>query len=381
MDNSCLFPVYGMEEIGIFLETACERAKKNKSFSMEEGIRLCEEAESLLLAILELQGPYMLEIGRCFSVYLGKESSGKGSSGKTPLGKRSLREGDFPNLTLRMQGDTLTFRIPLLSMDEEDLKHFSYRQGPKQRAAYVKLLNRSLREKNLQIEKMFESKRFLLNFLAHELRNPLTALLNGVSLLELDPESAKEPSFAKMLKNSGEDMKRLVDEVLEFAKIEGGVLGFDINPCEVESICKNFCRRARTMTESEGLEWREKGLEALQEERIRVDEFRLRQVFNNLLGNALKFTNEGHIEFSVRTSESEVVFQLRDTGKGIDKKFQAEIFEEFSQESASISKDFGGSGLGLNICYRLIKAMDGELSFDSAKGEGSAFSIKFPLAE
>lgn len=363
MPKTVPFPVFGGEEIGIFLEVVCELLKKQNASSMDSAMSVCEEVEDLLQKVYETQGPYMLELGEEMRINLYEPLKLKG----------------YKQIRPRTEFSTLYFSIPSLVLEEKERAAFSYKQGPKQRAAYTRLLNRSLKQKNKQIQMMFESKRFLLNFLAHELRNPLTSILNAVALIEMDPDCVKENTIPQMLKHSGNDMKRLVDEVLDFAKIEGGTLGFDIKPCSLGEVCQTFAKAAQTMVLGEGLRWSCEGLEDIGHEMVGVDEFRLRQALNNLLSNALKFTSEGAISFGAKIQGEKAVLFLKDTGKGIDEKFKAEIFEEFSQESAQISKRFGGSGLGLNICYKLIKAMDGELKFESAKGVGTIFYIELPL--
>lgn len=370
MDNSVPFPVYGIEEIGIFTEILQELAV-DQNVSLESAFQACEEAERLLEKILIIQGPFLVVATESFSIRLDEEIPSLTEFQTLNIGHEASEKGS----------KNLVFSWPRLSIGENEASLFSLRQGPKQRSAYVKLLNQSLRSKNEQIEKLFHSKKFLLNFLAHELRNPLTAILNSIELVKACPDEIIELQIPEMLEDAGQDMKRLVDEVLDFAKIEGGTLSYDMKTCEVRELCESFARYGEALVQSSPLEWRIHGVEGLDGERVSVDPFRFRQVLSNLLSNSMKFTESGHILFDVNSGEQCITFGIHDTGKGIEEKFKSEIFEEFTQESAHISRQFGGAGLGLNICYRLIKNMKGRLWFDSKQGRGTSFFIELPLAK
>jgi signal transduction histidine kinase/ligand-binding sensor domain-containing protein/DNA-binding response OmpR family regulator len=216
---------------------------------------------------------------------------------------------------------------------------------------------------------------FLAN-MSHEIRTPMNGVL-GITELLLDAETvAEKRSYLGMVKSSGESLLAIINDILDFSKIEADKLDLDpvdFDPHELlNQAMKSFALRAD-----------QKGLELICQMHdvpamIVGDPTRLRQVVTNLLGNAFKFTASGEIALQARVAsrgaDSVVVhFAVRDTGVGIPPEKQQKIFEPFSQADTSTTRKYGGTGLGLTICLRLVEMMGGRLWVESEPGRGSCF--------
>ncbi len=221
--------------------------------------------------------------------------------------------------------------------------------------------------------------------MSHELRTPLTGVLGMLELMRGASLPATHRSYVEAMHSSGQTLLTLVNDILDFSKIEAERMSLSPAPVRVERIAFDVMSFFQPRAREKELALR-LNLEDDVPETVLCDDHRVRQILFNLVGNALKFTERGHVEVSIRRdsgSEGEPLlrFEVRDSGIGIDRERQQQIFEPFEQEDGSTTKRFGGSGLGLAISRRLAEIMAGSLTVRSEKGLGSCFVLTLPLVE
>ncbi len=251
---------------------------------------------------------------------------------------------------------------------EEELKAY---------AADIAHKNRELAEAVRVAREATELKSQFLANVSHEIRTPMHGVLGMTGLL-LDSElSDEQRDYARSAFTSAEALLAVIDGVLDLSKIEAGKLelaSVDFEPARVvEEVAKLLSIRART-----------KGLELYftvcpdAKTLLRGDATRLRQVLLNLTGNAIKFTESGHVSVDVRLVKCAgrsmtFLFEIQDTGIGIGEESRHRLFTPFVQENGSTTRKYGGTGLGLAICKQLVELMGGAIGFESERGQGSRF--------
>jgi signal transduction histidine kinase len=230
-------------------------------------------------------------------------------------------------------------------------------------------------------EKAEEASRLKSAFLAtvsHELRTPLNGILGFAELLKSELTEPDQQEYAKIIHKSGEHLLNLVTEILDLAKIESGEMAFNVSETHLTNFIQESTAVHRSSAEAKGLSLAIQMADDLPTI-LHADQTRLRQILNNVLNNAVKFTTEGSITLYVSRSESEIAFAVRDTGPGIPPECREMIFEKFKQLENFLTRQHGGTGLGLALVKQLTEHMGGRVTLDSEVGVGSTFTIYLPL--
>ncbi|MEO8582331.1 MAG: ATP-binding protein [Flavitalea sp.] len=224
--------------------------------------------------------------------------------------------------------------------------------------------------------------RFLSN-MSHELRTPLNGIIGASNLLLQDNYLQSQKSNLDILKYSSEHMMILINDILDYHKIEAGKLELEERPVNMMQFLQRVVNQFSGQIQAKGLRF-VTALDAHLDNEMYTDETRLHQVLNNLLSNAIKFTDKGTINLTVKqlfssSHKATVQFIVRDTGIGIPENKHKEIFRSFTQADVDTTRKFGGTGLGLTISRKLVNMFNSELLVKSNEGEGSEFYFTVEL--
>ena len=244
-------------------------------------------------------------------------------------------------------------------------------------------MRRELEATRRAAEEANAAKSMFLANMSHEVRTPLTSVLGATELLAEGELDAQQHHLIGIIHRAGERLLRLVNDILDVSRLEAGKLDVHRAPFRIDSIVGDVNAWATPMSEREGLDFSVE-VDPRLPDTVIGDALRVSQVLNNLVGNALKFTDEGEVRLRVelvhdRPHSVETRFTVEDTGIGVAAERLASLFESFTQIDASNTRRYGGAGLGLAICRELVSLMGGELEADSTPGVGSRFSFTLPL--
>jgi signal transduction histidine kinase/AmiR/NasT family two-component response regulator len=341
------------------------------------------EAPGQMAAMFDALGDMFATIGTDGGVIWANETFRAATREPQPIGKSLIEIGIVPL-------DTETGREIRLG-EGEGQRVWSWRQTASrdhQGKLVTYVIGREVTGERAGREQLADAKaraeaansaktRFLAT-VSHEIRTPLNGILGMTHLLSQTETTAEQAGYLKTVRESGYSLLQLMEDLLDTTSIEAGRFHLrenDCNPRElVQTTCELMAARAH-----------EKGIEIASHvafdvpETIVSDAGRLKQILFNLIGNAIKFTDEGGIQIEVDRADDTLIFSVSDTGPGLKPEDQRRIFGEFERADNSSTRRHGGAGLGLAISSRIVQALGGTIRVDSVLGEGSRFSFSVPI--
>ncbi|MFN4149954.1 MAG: response regulator, partial [Candidatus Sericytochromatia bacterium] len=241
------------------------------------------------------------------------------------------------------------------------------------------------REEKKKAEEANNAKKDFLSVMSHEIRTPLNAIISVINLLDEKKDEIKNVEYITTLKDSSESLLSLVSDILDFSKIESGEIKIEEREFDLKKIVESIVNVYKIQAEKRNnlLSY---SFEGFYNYDFIGDSLRINQIFNNLVSNAIKFTENGTINLKISFIEDDfvkkstkILFEVTDTGIGVPADKLDYIFEKFTQENFSITRKYGGSGLGLSITKKLIELMNGNIKLESIVGIGSRFYFYLDL--
>jgi len=282
--------------------------------------------------------------------------------------------------------DTIKKSIQELSPNHDSVEEHSV-------AKIIEILNESIHERKSferrleesreKAEAALETRKLFLANISHEIRTPINAIFGMSEVLEDTPLNQEQKDYLHAIQSSSESLMVIVNDILDMAKLESGKFQIEELPFNLKDTLTAIHRGLSLRAEEKGISFQLRVAEAVPTW-VKGDPTRLKQIITNLVSNAIKFTEEGTVDLIVDpagTHSSELKFEVRDSGIGIEEHKLATIFEYFVQEDSSITRRYGGTGLGLAISKSLAEQLKGQLICESQKGKGSTFTLTLPLPE
>lgn len=244
-------------------------------------------------------------------------------------------------------------------------------------------LRDDLEQANVKAQAVATAKNQFLSTMSHEIRTPMNGVLGVAELLvstDLDPQQRQ---YVETILNSGELLLTILNDILDFSKLDAGKVRLEHISFNLKTVCEEVMQLLAAYGKQAQLSLL-LDYPADTPSQFIGDPARIRQILFNLIGNAIKFTESGHVRLNISVTSIEhqtnqVIISVKDTGKGISAKEQHNLFQSFTQASPSIAREFGGTGLGLAICQQLAQLMNGNITVKSTLGKGSLFKVQIPL--
>lgn len=239
-------------------------------------------------------------------------------------------------------------------------------------------------QRTAELEQALLAKDEFLSTMSHEIRTPLHSLIAIGDMLKAEEDHGKQEDLLASLGTSSRQLLTLINDILDFSKISAGKLELDAEPIVLEGFLEELIQPFQLMASKE-VQFSNVWSDSIKDLSVSIDAMRLSQILHNLLSNAFKFTEQGEVVLAIRHREGpspdqiRLEFQVFDTGVGIEQVNIERILEAFTQENSTISRRFGGSGLGLSIVKSLLELMGSRLQVESTLGEGSMFGFELTL--
>ncbi|MDA3912068.1 MAG: PAS domain S-box protein [Bacteroidales bacterium] len=288
-------------------------------------------------------------------------------------------KGEFHNK--RKNGETY-YESALISSVTDEKGNILHYIGIKEDITQEKLATAELIEAKQNAEMANKAKSDFLANMSHEIRTPMNAVIGFSEILANKIDNKEHKTYLESIQASSKTLLNLINDILDLSKIEAGQM-------KIQTETVNLKQTIQDITQIFSLKIQQKNLSLVLDidpnlpNQIIIDELRLRQILLNLLGNAVKFTEEGFIKIIAEKAKNnpdgsiKLIIRVQDSGIGIDPKNQYAIFEAFRQQENHNTRKYGGTGLGLSITKRLIEIQGGKIELDSKLGEGSTFSVIF----
>ena len=272
---------------------------------------------------------------------------------------------------LQSQSEELQSQSQELQAQSEELR---------QRTEELQAQNQELEVQRLQVEEADRLKSEFLSNMSHELRTPLNSVmaLSRVLLMQAKEKLTKdETGYLEIIERNGKNLLALINDILDLSKIEAGKM--DVRPgyFRIGSTIETIMERLEPLADDKGIRLKQKTLGDLPE--IESDQNRVHQILQNLIGNAVKFTEQGQVTVSAHCDGTTISIEVTDTGIGIPAKDLPHIFEEFRQVDGSSSRSYEGTGLGLAIAFKAVTMLGGNISVASTEGKGTEFVLSLPV--
>ena len=291
---------------------------------------------------------------------------------------RTVKVEEEEQVTTASQGERCFITKKMATFDQHGPSHiFTLFEDVTERREATIALGQALAE----AEQANHAKSAFLANMSHEIRTPLNGVIAVADLLARSDLDDRQHELVEIVRSSGATLQTLLSNILDLAKIESGQIAVEQTPFDLSELLQSTTALFRMRADEKGLALT-CTLDADVGGWVTGDPLRVRQVLSNLLSNAIKFTERGGVGLSVqrRTAGGAVRFTVSDTGIGFDADFKARVFGRFQQADASITRKFGGSGLGLSICRELAELMGGALECVAEPGVGARFWFDLPLA-
>ena len=342
-----------------------------------------EEFQDKQLLLLSISFLFLIAVVIFFTwlldIYLGQPLS------KTTAVAKNITQGDYSQRVIEnLPGEFNIFAKAFNNMMEKisstNTQLLENMDSLKVEIVMREALEEELKQEKIVAEEASKTKSEFLSTMSHELRTPLNVVTGYIDLLNFTELSDEQKDYIKSIQSGSSSLLSIINDVLDFAKIESGKLNIEHNSLAISDLLDEIKNMFELPAADKNLQFNI-NCSSNVPHTITSDFSRLKQILVNLLSNAIKFTEQGHITLSVDVnpnqdpSKMDLVFQVEDSGIGIDDAFLDKLFTQFEQQDGQDSRKYGGSGLGLAISQKLSHLLHGDLAVNSILNKGSVFTL------